>query len=342
MILTSLLICSNTLSGLFPDKSISLPIWFQYAWANAVGFILAWYFAMYVQHVYQISDLKWYATKGALYFVLSPFIIIYGSMVFIFKEQYLANRLMVIIPGVYCAIYLVMGVFVHKKYLNGIRMDGAKLDWLDLGAVYLGVMGWFLFAVFIFFGDNQVLQGSAINIGFCFISFSYIRGSVINALQEYTDYQHLKLKKEDTETLKKEVMKSRLQLSKLSLQLAQNSTVTAKLLSKVEGFTNEQKKELQPILISLAAQDKEIYWKTVFANLDANAKGFLAAIEAKYPNLTDSETRLLFLIRQKMDHADISFLLDIKKSSLRTIKSRLKKKMGLEANDDFVKYIEQI
>ena len=70
--------------------------------------------------------------------------------------------------------------------------------------------------------------------------------------------------------------------------------------------------------------------------------GFFDRLKQRWPNLTPAETRFLALSRLKLQNREMASMLGVGTDAIRQVKSRLKKKIGLDAADSFEALAETI
>ena len=83
----------------------------------------------------------------------------------------------------------------------------------------------------------------------------------------------------------------------------------------------------------------EISWDNIYPVINDLYGGFVAKVEAQYPNLTDKELQLCCFIRAEFKTEEVAVLLSYTQSTVRVKKSRLARKMGFVDYDTFATYI---
>lgn len=209
LILLLFLIIHNIVAGLFPDAKIPIPIGVQTIAAYFVGFLMSIYAVYYFYKVFELDGLKFYATYGALLFLLLPFLVLFVIPFLLTGNTLLSSRMAVVIPFFYGLgyIYQTARCFV-KKFLEQ-RNAGATFDkslYQNAIAAYIFAICWASLPVVVFFGNFQVLAHSVTNAGFLVMTVVYVRSNIIQSRQEYNKLiQSEKKLKELNSVLKKKV-----------------------------------------------------------------------------------------------------------------------------------------
>lgn len=106
LILLYLLIQYNILSGLFPDKNISINIILQSIISYSATFAMAMYFPYYFYKVFDLSKLKFYVYWGSVVFLLIPLIACFVIPYCITGNLELSRRMVTVIPFFYALSFL--------------------------------------------------------------------------------------------------------------------------------------------------------------------------------------------------------------------------------------------
>lgn len=78
------------------------------------------------------------------------------------------------------------------------------------------------------------------------------------------------------------------------------------------------------------------------SNLDQIHNSFLNSLEKKYPNITESEKKIVSLLRLNFTSKEMASVLGISHNSVNVARYRLRKKLGLEHDVDLQKIIKEI
>lgn len=82
-------------------------------------------------------------------------------------------------------------------------------------------------------------------------------------------------------------------------------------------------------------------WSELENWINKTQNHFAEKLRSNYSSLTEDDFHIIFLLRTKKDHAEIAEFLNIKMSSFRVRRGRLKKKMNVECNS-FTDYINSL
>jgi tetratricopeptide (TPR) repeat protein/DNA-binding CsgD family transcriptional regulator len=150
----------------------------------------------------------------------------------------------------------------------------------------------------------------------------------------------LRMKKMEEESLKGQLdMRSR-ELSSHILHLIQKNEVMEEL---IRDDKRDQKKQLRQLLSKINfsyAQDD--YWNEFRLIFDRVHAQFFNVIKEKSPDLTPAEIRLLALVKMELGSADMAKLLGVTMDSLRVMRYRVKKKLGIDTGDSLQQYVRQL
>lgn len=192
LILLVLLIVHNIVAGLFPDDNIPIPIGLQTIAAYFVGFVMSIYAVYYFYKVFELDGLKFYATYGALLFLLLPFLALFVVPFLLTGNTLLSSRMAVVIPFFYGLgyIYQTARCFIKKfRTLRGSNLPIDKTLYHNAIAAYIFAVCWASLPIVVFFGNFQVLAHSVTNAGFLVMTIVYVRSNIIQSRYEYEKLQ---------------------------------------------------------------------------------------------------------------------------------------------------------
>ena len=136
---------------------------------------------------------------------------------------------------------------------------------------------------------------------------------------------------------KKELANSTLSLVKKNELL---SKIKAQLIKAQNNHTNEPIKQvLRNINNSLSHQES---WKLFETQFNEVHKEFLDQLKADFPNLTKKDLKLCAYLKMNLTSKEIAPLMDISTRGVETHRYRLRKKLDIETNENFQKYLETI
>ncbi len=130
------------------------------------------------------------------------------------------------------------------------------------------------------------------------------------------------------------------------------STSTLKLIEKDEFISNLKSKlskrsgdinigEIKRIVSHMSAGNDQ-NWEEFEARFISVNKGFYERLKAKYPKLTQGDLKLCALIKLNFSSKDMARLMGISVESVHTTRYRLRKKLGLNREDNLTEFIASI
>jgi DNA-binding NarL/FixJ family response regulator/signal transduction histidine kinase len=182
LLLLILLIAYNIIGGLLPDPNISMELKYQNTLAFFTGFIMSWYFVFYFYKGFDLPKLKTFVTKGALIYLVLPFIACFVCVYYITGNLALSRKLVVIVPFLYAIAFV---IYTAKGLMEKLKNPGEQENKSNYIGAYIALLCWITLPVLVFLGDFQVLQHSVINAGFLVMTIIYVRTSVIKSQKEY-------------------------------------------------------------------------------------------------------------------------------------------------------------
>src|SRR5688572_29860436 len=188
LLLLLCLIAHNICSGLFPDEQFPIPIIAQNIVAYLVGFIMSMYVIYYFYKVFELSNLKFFATYGLLFFLFLPFVFLFVVPYLLTGDVRLSAKLTVVIPFLYALgfIYYTARALILKFRLS--KKEGKRIDdplYEHAIAAYISLICWASLPIIVFFGDFQVLEHSVTNAGFLMMTIIHVRSSIKQSRKEY-------------------------------------------------------------------------------------------------------------------------------------------------------------
>lgn len=157
----------------------------------------------------------------------------------------------------------------------------------------------------------------------------------------------LRMKKMEEDTLKQELDIRSKELSSHILHLVQKNEVMEEIRTGLQEIIKDdrrdQKKQLRQLLnkiqVSVAQDD---YWNEFRLIFDKVHESFFANLNRHCPDLTPADVRLLALVKMNLGSADTARLLSVTPDSLRVMRYRVKRKLGLGTADSLQQFIDQL
>lgn len=157
----------------------------------------------------------------------------------------------------------------------------------------------------------------------------------------------LKINKLHEELLNKELDTRSRELTTHTLQIIRKNRLLGELKEKLTHLSKANATEQKQILRDLGkridlnlVQEKE--WTSFNKSFEEVHQRFYDLLHARHPDLSQAEIRLCALIKLNMNSRDIATILGISADSLRVSRYRLKKKLGLDADDKLTAYIHTV
>lgn len=149
----------------------------------------------------------------------------------------------------------------------------------------------------------------------------------------------------ETKTSKKLTEDYHKSLLSYSLQISKKNQVLQQVKQKLVPLTGHIKLG-DKVQGAIRLIDQEIHDEVVWENFNLHLKklrpGLLRKLSSIYPTLSSYELRLCSLVAMNLGNKDIAFALNISSESLNTSRYRLRKKLGLERNEDLTRFLLQL
>jgi len=159
-----------------------------------------------------------------------------------------------------------------------------------------------------------------------------------------TKLQNAELKKK--ELLKENDFRSR-QLTTYTLHMMQKNLILKEVLDEVKVMegkgAGQIKKEFVNLKIQLInAVSSDTDWENFSLFFEKVNPNFFIRLKEKYPNISNKDEKLCALIRLNMDINEAASVLNVDSNSIRMARYRLRKKMGLNPQEDLYKTIHAV
>ena len=152
----------------------------------------------------------------------------------------------------------------------------------------------------------------------------------------------LEIEQKEAERLRRELDFRNQSLTSYSILVAHKNEILQALKTLIEEgrSTEDLSVEMMKLLRSSTAFDNE--WDEFKILFDEVHTGFREELRNAYPDLTANEERLCALLKLNLSSKQIANILNIAPKSVDVNRSRLRKKMGLEASDNLKEHIRQL
>lgn len=179
LLLLTMIIYYNIVSGFLPDVNIPLAIPIQNCIAYSGGLLMSMYFPVYFYKTFNLNKLKFYSYGGSILFLLVPFILFFLVPYYFTGNLSLSRQLVVVVPFFYSFSFIVSltraiidkGWYTYNKEV--------------IAGVYLGLIFWSSLPIIVFFDGSQLLENSFANAGLLVMTILYLRKAIKDARREY-------------------------------------------------------------------------------------------------------------------------------------------------------------
>jgi len=139
-------------------------------------------------------------------------------------------------------------------------------------------------------------------------------------------------------TLHKSVESQKSVLENTTVELIKSNTSFQQLLSELEaltaGLNAESKRKARSIIVDYKTQLQDKTWREFNLQFQKANNTFFTQLKAHNESLTESELRLAAMHTSGLSNKEISAITGQPLSSLHTLKSRLRKKMLVENDEE--------
>ncbi len=159
--------------------------------------------------------------------------------------------------------------------------------------------------------------------------------------------QQLKIKNQilENQKLQTELQQKQSDLTNTSVLSVHEMKLKQVLLKKLKVIVGKKEADIIPALKQyitelqlLTLPDEKN--KVLLENIENVNARFFDNLKQQFPNLTKSEIELCGLIKSKLNNKEIASLKNISYESIKMAKNRLKKKLGLDADDSLSEFIQ--
>lgn len=146
-----------------------------------------------------------------------------------------------------------------------------------------------------------------------------------------------------TEHLNEKVYELQTRIDENKTQITFYNDVLESITSKLEiiKYNGDNIKEnINSVINQIQQSVKKI--KNIFSGLEKPNETFVKSLLKKHSNLTPQEIQLSFLLKNNLSSKDIATITFREESSVKVMRSRLRKKLRLEETVNLVSYMERI
>lgn len=136
-------------------------------------------------------------------------------------------------------------------------------------------------------------------------------------------------------------------LTDFAIDISRKNEFAEELLGKLKDIKTvneeQQKKQLKDLMLYVKGQlNVDNKFKEFQNNIDEVNRDFFMRLNTSHTDLNQNDLQLCGLLRLKLTNKDIALIKNISPKSAKMGRYRLKKKLGLEENDDIIQYLNNI
>lgn len=157
--------------------------------------------------------------------------------------------------------------------------------------------------------------------------------------------KELKARLEKEQSIQKEKMESKLrEITSYSLLLSHKNQVLNQILEVSETLSSQNESEVKKEIAHIVQDNIRIDndWSDFMIHFDKVHPRFFEKAKELYPNVSENDLLLIAYIRIGLPTKQIAQMMNVNPESIRTSRSRLKKKMGIEKDDNLYDIIRNI
>jgi len=169
----------------------------------------------------------------------------------------------------------------------------------------------------------------------------------IHRTQQALMEAELKNKELDTLTLNSKLAEKDYNLINMALQIAKNNEFTNDLKKTIKEIKSakdsDRDKKLTDLMLSLnhynrSSKDLERF----LAEVEKSNATFFKKLSDQFPDLTENEKQLAAMLRIDLSSKEIAALNNISTKAVEMSRYRLRKKLGMETNDNLSEFFQKL
>lgn len=132
-------------------------------------------------------------------------------------------------------------------------------------------------------------------------------------------------------------------------QIIQNNELIKLILRKLKQINKnispenrKAKKEIQNLLIDIKTQDQKQLWKEFETRFVSVHKNFYKKLSENFPDLTPNERKLCAFLKLNMSTKDIASITLQSQNAIFVARTRLRKKLNLETDENLISFIQSL
>jgi tetratricopeptide (TPR) repeat protein len=148
----------------------------------------------------------------------------------------------------------------------------------------------------------------------------------------------------EREIIRHELQQKNKELATSAMYLIQKNELIADIASRLNGISKDGNgdglKELSIIVRQMLNHAGDRSWKEFELRFEQVHQGFYDKLQIRFPALTPAEKKLAALLKLNLTSKDIAALTGNTPDSVKIARSRLRKKLGLQPEENLVKFLE--
>ena len=121
-----------------------------------------------------------------------------------------------------------------------------------------------------------------------------------------------------------------------------SNKVAKKLIEVASSLSGEGAKILHNLAEDLLSDTDDQIWEELHMRFQEVHQGFYDALNEKHPDLSPNEKKLAAFLRLNLSTKDIAAITHQSPDSIKVARSRMRKKMGIDKEDNIVSYLESL
>lgn len=150
----------------------------------------------------------------------------------------------------------------------------------------------------------------------------------------------------EKELLGKELKSESEKVRLASIEILKNNQSFAQLIDDVENLKTdlsaENRKKVLGLLIDHKTKTQDDVWQEFNLQFQSHYQGFYKILTKRFPDLTENEQRLCAMHISDLTNKEINAITGQKLSSIHTMKSKLRKKLGVENDEQLAEVLNTI
>ncbi|OJV54571.1 MAG: hypothetical protein BGO31_06270 [Bacteroidetes bacterium 43-16] len=145
---------------------------------------------------------------------------------------------------------------------------------------------------------------------------------------------------QEQKVLQNEIDFKESQLSAMAVQMSIRNELINDLKESISPAYLQQNQAINKLLQMGASRDKE--WEEFQLSFESLNKNFQQKLISRFPDISPNEIKICCLIKMNLTIKEMANILNIAPDSVKTARYRLRKKLGLQTEDNFAAFIQSL